>query len=260
MNCVGMSLPVTSRQKSIPRPARLESDVSLQDKRRLLSYWKSLEPPTTPDQEPDDKGSVTDALLEDFKKNLTEMEKCVSDVISSEIETNNLQSEQQSLLKQLRDYVQYLIKEKIVLDLNDNLNTGKDVNRDYQERFAAMEAERNSLLEENKKLVKQLETQSEEFKSSNQEQQRDIETLTRVCMSSRYFFIFFFCLSEYLFNYLHRGVSTFVELSVYRPVMFVRCSIILSVCLFDDVIEFGTLIKLVYSGKRFLSPRRGSNV
>lgn len=164
-----MSLP--TREENITQE---ESD-PYQDKRRLLSYWKSIESPTIPDHEKDLKDK--DDLLEEFERSLAEMDHCYSHVVDVEKETNHLQSEQLSLLKHFGYCVQQLIKEKNVPALNDNLKTDKD--EDNQKRFDALTAEKSVMLKENEILVKQLETQSEEYKSSSKEQQIDIEKLTR---------------------------------------------------------------------------------
>ena len=156
-----------------------EKSDSLQEKRRLLSYWKSLESPTTSDQEKDEIDK--DDLVEELERSLAEMDQCISHVVNVEKETKDLQSEQLSLLKHFGEYVQQFIKEKSVLDINDNSKTEED--KDYQQlRFDALKAEKTSVLKENERLAKQLKTQSEEYESSSREQQRDIEKLTRVCV------------------------------------------------------------------------------
>ncbi|CAB4029175.1 Hypothetical predicted protein [Paramuricea clavata] len=159
---------VVMRQKTKQETCAEEHD-SFHDKRRLLSYWKSLDSSSCPVNN-ETGNDVKNELLAELRKCLTELDDLDSLSNTTEQDVSSLQNEQLSLLKQLGEYSAYFTPG--TLDLNDNLNSNNKA-------IDALRAERKLLLEENEKLVKQMEKQKKEYKSSSGEQQNDIEKLTR---------------------------------------------------------------------------------
>lgn len=150
--------------------ACLDDYDSFRDKRRLLSYWKSL---GCSFNAPVEKETGANANPPDP---LVELRKCLTDLddFDTQSETTNvslLLSEQLNLLKQLEGYSTYL-KEKR-LDLNENRQSDEHT-------VDALKPERKHLLEENEKLLQQMEKMKKEYMCSSEEQQKDIEKLTRV--------------------------------------------------------------------------------
>lgn len=143
---------------------------SFHDKRRLLSYWKSLDPPSCPISM-ETGNDVKNEILAELENCLTQLDDLDSLSNTTEQDVSFLQNQQISLLKQLEEYSVHFTQK--TLNLNDN--SKKDANV-----VAAKSAERTLLLEENEKLVKQMEKLKKEYKSSSDEQQKDIEKLTRV--------------------------------------------------------------------------------
>ena len=185
---------VMMRPKTKQETCAEEND-SFHDKRRLLSYWKSLESPTCAvsneiGNDTNQTGNDTNETGKDIKNELlVELKKCLAELddldSSSSVTEQNasfLQSEQLNLLKQLEEYSAYFTRESSV-DLKDDLKGNKEV-------LEALRAERALLLEENEKLVNKMEKQKKEHKFSSGEQQKDIEKLTRV----HNFYTFFYCL------------------------------------------------------------------
>ena len=161
-----MRSSVVMKQKTKQEACPEEHD-SFHDKRRLLSYWKSLEVCRVNNEtESDSKNELVAAL----RKCLTELDDL--DLLSNTIENDAslLQNEQLSLLKQLENYSTYFTREG--LDLNDNF-------KGDSKALHTLRAERKLLLEQNETLTKQMEKQKTEYKSSSAEQQKDIEKLTR---------------------------------------------------------------------------------
>ena len=140
---------------------------SFHDKRRLLSYWKSLDSPSSPINK-ETGNDVKNEILAELKNCLTQLDDLDSLSNTTEEDVSFLQNEQMSLLKQLEEYSLYLTQ-------NLNGNSKKDDNV-----IAALSVERKLLQEENEKLVKQMEKIEKEYKFSSDEQQKDIEKLTRV--------------------------------------------------------------------------------
>jgi hypothetical protein len=161
---------VVMRQKTKPETCVEEHD-SFRDKRRLLSYWKSLDASICPVNNKTGNDVKNDLLVE-LRKCLTELDDLDSQSNTMEQDTSLLQNQQLSLLEQLGEYSAYLSQQE-TLDLNDNFKSDS-------EALNALRAERKLLLEQNEILVKQMEEQKKEYKSSGAEQQKDIEKLTRV--------------------------------------------------------------------------------
>lgn len=171
----GMHSGVGMRQKKKQETCAEEHDL-FHDKRRLLSYWKSLDSSTSPVNN-ETKNGVNDELLVELRKCLSELDDL--DAISNKFEQDgsSLQKEQLNLLKQLGEYSVYFCNPTHERSgSSDNLKNSKS----DSEVLDALKAERKLLLEENEVLVKQIETQKKEYKCSSGEQQRDIEKLTRV--------------------------------------------------------------------------------
>ncbi|XP_028404485.1 centrosomal protein of 89 kDa-like [Dendronephthya gigantea] len=165
---------VEMRQKKKQETCKDEPD-SFRDKRRLLSYWKSLDSSTCPVNN-ETRNGVNDELLVELRKCLSELDDL--DSVSSKVEQDesSLQKEQLSLLQQLGEYSVYFSNRTHESPgSSDNLKNSKS----DSEVLDALKAERKLLLEENEVLVKQMELQKKEYKSSSGEQQRDIEKLTR---------------------------------------------------------------------------------
>lgn len=151
-------------------------DDSYHDKRRLLSYWKSLDSPTCPTKK-ETGNNVKNELLAELENCLTQLDGLDSISNTTEQDVSFLQNQQMSLLKQLEEYSVYFTQKTV--DLNDSsTKDGKVV--------SALNAERTLLLEENEKLVKHMENIKKEYKSSSDEQQKDIEKLTRVYINNLY--------------------------------------------------------------------------
>ena len=140
---------------------------SFHDKRRLLSYWKSLDSPSSPINK-ETGNDVKNEILAELKNCLTQLDDLDSLSNTTEEDVSFLQNEQMSLLKQLEEYSLYFAQ-----NLNDNSKKDDNV-------IAALSVERKLLQEENEKLVKQMEKIEKEYKFSSDEQQKDIEKLTRV--------------------------------------------------------------------------------
>jgi hypothetical protein len=144
---------------------------SFHDKRRLLSYWKSLDScPVNNESENDSKNG----LVAELQKCLTELDDLDLQTKTIEIDASVLQNEQLDLLKQLGNYSAYFTAE--ALDLNDHLKGDSESLIVLRQ----LRAERKLLIEQNEILKKQMEKQKTEYKSSSSEQQKDIEKLTRV--------------------------------------------------------------------------------
>lgn len=150
-----------------------EETDSFHDKRRLLSYWKSLDSLTCPVNNEFGSFDVKNELLVELKKCISELDDLDSPSSTSREEATFLQNEQLRLLKQLGQYSAYLTDENS--DLSNFKNTKKDA-----EVLEASQASRDLLLRENENPVKQMEEQKNKYQSLSEEQQRDIEKLTRV--------------------------------------------------------------------------------
>ena len=174
-----MSSSKITRNGSSPTLEERETNV-FKDKRRMLSYWKSLGSSENLDNEKTESGKNELTLIEELKKSFEDMDLCFTDVILAEKETNDLREEELQLVKELGHCIQGFAKEKETLDLNDNIQpnaqyAGKNTNINILKR------EREVVQRENERLASEVEKLKKDHKSSKADQQHDIEKLTRVC-------------------------------------------------------------------------------
>lgn len=182
---------VEMKQKKRQEQRSPEYD-SFHDKRRLLSYWKSLESPPTVSEESLQVDDFKDDLLVELRKCVSELESLDSGISETEHgEIISLQYEQISLIDQLKSYSALTSLE--TLDLNHNVNEEND--------SLTKQSERDAIIKENEKLLQQIKKQEKEYKTTREEQQRDIEKLTRV--------IIFLKISFVLLHYFFKLIYSF---------------------------------------------------
>ena len=166
-----MSSPSYRTGKQFTEATNDKDDDRKGEKRRSLAYWKSLS--TNGDL---GRVSVTDELLEELRQSIEYMDLAISDVIVAETETNILKKKELSLIKELGQYVNQIMKEKKYFEMIGNFECPSD--NDENLRTA-----RDSLRVKNEQLEKELAKLTEEYELNKRDKQRDIEKLTRVCIT-----------------------------------------------------------------------------